>query len=35
MNDNFSKVMLENLNKRGILLPSLASCESLETQNKR
>lgn len=35
MNDTFSKVMLENLNKRGILLPGLAFCENLETQNKR
>lgn len=35
MNDNFSKVMLNNLNHRGIALPGLGACESLETQKRR
>uniref|UniRef100_A0A1I8BNB3 Leucine carboxyl methyltransferase 1 n=1 Tax=Meloidogyne hapla TaxID=6305 RepID=A0A1I8BNB3_MELHA len=35
MNDNFSKVMLDNLNNRGIHLPGLAVCESLLTQKQR
>uniref|UniRef100_A0A6V7UXC5 [phosphatase 2A protein]-leucine-carboxy methyltransferase n=1 Tax=Meloidogyne enterolobii TaxID=390850 RepID=A0A6V7UXC5_MELEN len=35
MNDNFSKVMLDNLNNRGIHLPGLAVCETLSTQKQR
>uniref|UniRef100_A0A914LWB8 Leucine carboxyl methyltransferase 1 n=1 Tax=Meloidogyne incognita TaxID=6306 RepID=A0A914LWB8_MELIC len=35
MNDNFSKVMLDNLNNRGIHLPGLAVCESLSAQKQR
>ncbi|KAF7638857.1 Leucine carboxyl methyltransferase 1 [Meloidogyne graminicola] len=35
MNDNFSKIMLDNLNNRGIHLPGLVVCESLSTQKQR
>jgi hypothetical protein len=35
MVDTFSKVMLDNLNNRGILLPGLSTCKSLQTQKQR
>lgn len=33
--DTFGKVMISNLHQRGILLPGLGPCESLEAQKKR
>ncbi|KAI1716248.1 leucine carboxyl methyltransferase domain-containing protein [Ditylenchus destructor] len=35
MTDNFSKIMLDNLNHRGIILPGLPACESLQSQKRR
>jgi len=35
MTDAFSKVMTDNLEKRGILLPGSAHCESLESQKQK
>ncbi|TKR80682.1 hypothetical protein L596_014716 [Steinernema carpocapsae] len=35
MNDNFGKIMLENLQTRGIGLLGLNACEDLDTQRKR
>lgn len=35
MVDTFSKVMLDNLNNRGILLPGMAACKTLQTQRQR
>lgn len=34
-NDNFTKIMLENLNRRGIFLPGLSACETREKQQQR
>ncbi|KAH7728201.1 leucine carboxyl methyltransferase [Aphelenchoides avenae] len=35
MNDNFGKIMLDNLHNRGIALPGLPACENLHTQKER
>ncbi|VDN06331.1 unnamed protein product [Thelazia callipaeda] len=35
INDTFGKVMVSNLNYRGIILPGLHTCESLNTQRMR
>uniref|UniRef100_A0A914GUF6 Leucine carboxyl methyltransferase 1 n=1 Tax=Globodera rostochiensis TaxID=31243 RepID=A0A914GUF6_GLORO len=35
MTDTFSKVMSNNLNSRGIHLPGLSACKSLQTQKQR
>lgn len=35
MNDTFGKIMLDNLHTRGIALPGLSACESLESQRDR
>uniref|UniRef100_A0A915ED73 Leucine carboxyl methyltransferase 1 n=1 Tax=Ditylenchus dipsaci TaxID=166011 RepID=A0A915ED73_9BILA len=35
MNDNFGRIMLDNLHQRGIMLPGLPTCETLQTQMRR
>jgi [phosphatase 2A protein]-leucine-carboxy methyltransferase len=35
MCDNFGKIMLDNLHTRGIVLPGLPACESLQSQQQR
>jgi len=35
MKDHFGEVMIKNLCNRGIMLPGLATCESLQTQKTR
>lgn len=35
MKDNFGSVMLENLSQRGIVLPGIPVCETLDSQKRR